>query len=87
VATAICTFFDYRCFSTDYGSSIQWTFYSIVENTVAAALVFEMAYNKILNWACSYKGGSPTFSYCIGVANGLVAMANCEKKRELEDVR
>ncbi|OXN25769.1 hypothetical protein CDV57_06717 [Aspergillus fumigatus] len=50
VATAMCTFFDCKCFSTDYG-------------------------------------GSPTFSYRIGVADGLVAMANRKKKRELEEVR
>jgi hypothetical protein len=87
VASAMCTFFDCKCFSTDYGSSIRWTFYGIAENTVAAASAFEMAHNKILDWACSYKGGSPTFSYRIGVADGLVAMANREKKRELEGVR
>ncbi|KAH1592298.1 hypothetical protein V6Z88_003737 [Aspergillus fumigatus] len=87
VATAMCTFFDCKCFSTDYGSSIRWTFYGIAENTVAAASAFEMAHNKILDWACSYKGGSPTFSYRIGVADGLVAMANRKKKRELEEVR
>ncbi|RMZ40964.1 hypothetical protein CA14_001636 [Aspergillus flavus] len=42
-----------------------------------------MAHNKILDWACSYKGGSSTFSYRIGVADGLVAMANRGKKIEL----
>ncbi|THC87689.1 hypothetical protein EYZ11_012866 [Aspergillus tanneri] len=46
-----------------------------------------MAHNKILDWACAYKGGSPTYSYRIGVADGLVAMARREKKRELEEVR
>ncbi|KAH1428461.1 hypothetical protein KXX32_005358 [Aspergillus fumigatus] len=64
VATAMCTFFDCKCFSTDYGSSIRWTFYGIAENTVAAAS-----------------------AYRIGVADGLVAMANRKKKRELEEVR
>ncbi|KAA8649423.1 uncharacterized protein ATNIH1004_002094 [Aspergillus tanneri] len=52
-----------------------------------AAFGFEMAHNKILDWACAYKGGSPTYSYRIGVADGLVAMARREKKRELEEVR
>ena len=42
-----------------------------------------MAHNKILDWAYSYKGGSSTFSYHIGVANGLVAIANREKKTKL----
>ncbi|KAH1841332.1 hypothetical protein KXX54_002047 [Aspergillus fumigatus] len=57
------------------------------ENTVTAAIAFEMAHNKILDWACSYKGGSATFSYRVGVADGLVSMANCEKKIELEAAR
>ncbi|KOC07770.1 hypothetical protein AFLA70_340g000791 [Aspergillus flavus AF70] len=46
-----------------------------------------MAHNKILDWACSYKGGSATFSYRVGVADGLVSMANREKKIELEAAR
>jgi hypothetical protein len=44
-------------------------FYGITENTVAAATGFEMAHNKILGWACSYKCGSSAFSYRIGVAD------------------
>ncbi|KAB8075388.1 hypothetical protein BDV29DRAFT_200891, partial [Aspergillus leporis] len=48
---------------------------------------FEMAHNKVLDWACSYKGGSATFSYRIGAADGLVFMANREKKTELEAAR
>lgn len=46
---------------------------------------FEMTHNKILEWACAYKGGTPTFSYRLGVADGLAAMANREKRRELDD--
>ncbi|KAE8397005.1 hypothetical protein BDV37DRAFT_277244 [Aspergillus pseudonomiae] len=52
-----------------------------------SAIAFEMAHNKILDWACSYKGGSATFSYRVGVADGLVSMANREKKIELEAAR
>ncbi|KAE8361712.1 hypothetical protein BDV27DRAFT_147608 [Aspergillus caelatus] len=54
---------------------------------VMSAIAFEMAHNKILDWACSYKGGSATFSYRVGVADGLVSMANREKKIELEAAR
>ncbi|BAE66186.1 unnamed protein product [Aspergillus oryzae RIB40] len=52
-----------------------------------SAIAFETAHNKILDWACSYKGGSATFSYRVGVADGLVSMANREKKIELEAAR
>jgi hypothetical protein len=81
------TFFDCQCFSTDYKTSIAWSFFGIAENTVTAAIAFEMAHNKILDWACSYKGGSATFSYRVGVADGLASMANREKKIELEVAR
>lgn len=46
-----------------------------------------MAHNKILDWACDYKGGSPTFSYRLGVGDGLASMANRERDREIEEVR
>jgi hypothetical protein len=62
-------------------------FFGIAENTVTTAIAFEMAHNKVLDWACSYKGGSATFSYRIGAADGLVFMANREKKTELEAAR
>ncbi|KAE8317714.1 hypothetical protein BDV41DRAFT_572592 [Aspergillus transmontanensis] len=68
-------------------TSIHWYFFGIAENTVTAAGAFEMAHNKILDWACLYKGGSSTFSYRIGVADGLVAMTNREKKVELAMTR
>lgn len=87
LARAMCTFFDCKAFSTDYKRYVNWTFYGIASNTVAAAISFEMAHNNILEWACAYKGGSPTFSYRLGAADGLVAMANREKQRELDQVR
>lgn len=79
VARAMCTFFDCKHFSTDYNTHVDWTFFGIASNTAAAAMSFEMAHNKILEWACAYKGGTPIFSYRLGVADGLVAMANREK--------
>lgn len=48
---------------------------------------FDLAHDKILEWACAYKGGSPTYSYRVDVADGLEAMAIREKRRELEDVK
>jgi hypothetical protein len=87
LATAICTFFDCKSFSTDLYTSVDWTFFGIADNTVAAAAAFEMAHNLILEWACAYKGGGPTFSYRLGVADGLRSMANLEKRKELEDTR
>lgn len=87
VARAMCTFFDCKHFSTDYNTHVHWTFFGISSNTAAAAMSFEMAHNNILEWACAYKGGTPTFSYRLGVADGLVAMANKEKRRELHHVQ
>ncbi|PIG87102.1 hypothetical protein AARAC_012020 [Aspergillus arachidicola] len=56
----------------------------IAESTVTAVVAFEMAHNKILDWAFSYKGGSATFSYRVGVADGLVSMAKPAKEREVD---
>ncbi|KAJ5091592.1 hypothetical protein NUU61_006462 [Penicillium alfredii] len=87
LARAMCTLFDCKYFSTDYRTSMQWTFFGITDNTAAAAMGFEMAHNKILEWACAYKSGTPTFSYRFGVVDGLAAVANREKRRELDDAR
>jgi hypothetical protein len=87
VATAMCTFFDCKSFSTDFGISVEWSFFGIASNTVAAAIGFEMAHNLILEWGCVYKGGAPTFSYRLGVADGLQTMANREKQNELAEVQ
>jgi hypothetical protein len=87
LANAMCTFFDCKCYSTYCGDCVEWSFFGIASNTVAAAMSFEMAHNRILNWACVYKGGKPTFSYRIGVADGLAAMAIREKQRELDQAR
>ncbi|KAJ5144267.1 hypothetical protein N7526_001775 [Penicillium atrosanguineum] len=57
VAKAMCTFFDCKSFSTDFGISVEWSFFGIASNTVAAAVAFEMAHNLILEWACAYPMG------------------------------
>jgi hypothetical protein len=62
-------------------------FFGIAANTVTAAGAFEAVHNKTIQWACAYKGGPPTFSYRIGLADGLVNMAYRTKNRELLEVR
>ncbi|KAJ5819395.1 hypothetical protein N7474_004986 [Penicillium riverlandense] len=74
VARAMCTLFDCKYFSEDDWSSVHWTFFGIADNTIAAAMGFEMAHNKILD-------------YRVGVADGLVGMANREKQRELHEAK
>lgn len=87
VAKAMCTFFDCKSFSTDFGISVEWSFFGIASNTVAAATAFEMAHNLILEWACHYKGGASTSSYRLGVSDGLRTMANREKQKELAELQ
>jgi len=48
---AMQTFFDCKSYSTRIYTSVEWTFYGIAENTIAAAMAFEMAYNLIIEWA------------------------------------
>lgn len=84
LAAAMCTFFDCKSYSSDFGIYIDWTFFGIASNTIAAAMAFEMAHNLILDWACHYKGGPSAFSYQIGVADGLRKMAKREKQNEFQ---
>lgn len=35
LARAMCTLFDCKYFSTDYRTSMQWTFFGIADNTAA----------------------------------------------------
>ncbi|KAL7648998.1 hypothetical protein ACMYSQ_012596 [Aspergillus niger] len=86
LANAMCIY-DCKCYSVDRRTSIEWSFFGIAANTVTAAGAFEAVHNKTLQWACAYKGGSPTFSYRIGLADGLVNMAYRTKNRELLEIR
>jgi hypothetical protein len=79
LASAMNAFFDCKAYSSREVYSMQWTFYGIAENTIAAAMVFEMAYNLIGEWARPYKGNASKNSYCIGVAQELDRMARDEK--------
>ncbi|KAJ5100678.1 hypothetical protein N7456_006730 [Penicillium angulare] len=84
LARAMCIFFDCKYYSVYRVDRIEYLFYGIAENTVTAATAFEKEHNRILEWACEYKGGTATHSYRLGVADGLMGTANREKKRELE---
>ncbi|RAL03035.1 DUF2786 domain-containing protein [Aspergillus ibericus CBS 121593] len=85
LASAMCILYDCKCYSMDRRTSIEWSFFDIAPNTVTAARALEAVHNKTLQWACAYKGGTPTFSYRIGLADGLVNMAYRTKKREIGD--
>ncbi|KAH8435422.1 DUF2786 domain-containing protein [Aspergillus melleus] len=87
LAGALCTLYDCKCYSMDKHTSIEWSFFGIAANTVTAAGAFEAVHNKTLQWACAYKGGTPTFSYRIGLADGLMNMAYRTKRRELVEVQ
>ncbi|EAS31598.3 uncharacterized protein CIMG_07077 [Coccidioides immitis RS] len=76
VAHAMDTFFDCKHYSTQGMWYIRWTFYGIAQNTVSAAMAFEMVYNLISNWACDQKGGSSAYSYSMGAARGLLCIAD-----------
>ncbi|EGD87710.1 hypothetical protein H112_04178 [Trichophyton rubrum D6] len=86
-AHAMQELFDCQCYASREFNSIEWTFYGIAENTVAAARAFEMVYNLISQWALAYKGVSARFSYACGVASGLRSMAYEEKCQEAEMAR
>lgn len=62
---------------------VKFTFNGIAENTVAAALAFEMVYNLIGEWARWRKGAGSKNSYCLGIAEELCQMA--EEARRLEE--
>jgi hypothetical protein len=83
LASAMCVFFDCKCYSTGKPSSFEWTFYGIASNTAAAAMAFEMTYNLILNWSMLKKGRSIKSSYNTGVADGLYDLAQEEKREEM----
>jgi polyhydroxyalkanoate synthesis regulator phasin len=85
VAGAMEVFFDCKTYSTAGAWSIDWTFYGIAPNTVAAAIAFEMAHNLILEWAREKKG--VINSYCLGVGQGLLEMAKEDKRREEREAR
>ncbi|CAO2651687.1 Nn.00g042570.m01.CDS01 [Neocucurbitaria sp. VM-36] len=87
LASAMNTFFDCKCYSERRYASVDWTFYGIAENTIAAVMAFEMAYNLISEWARPHKGIASKNSYCIGVARELYNMAWDEKRSQERQAR
>jgi hypothetical protein len=81
-ANAMTMFFDCQTYSTCRLASVEWTFYGIAANTVAAAMAFEMAHNLTLEWARSKTGKNAKHSYCLGVGTGLLKIARKEKREE-----
>ena len=87
LASAMRTFFDCKSYSAWLSSSIEWTFYGIADNTITAAMAFEMAYHLIVEWARPYKGAGTKNSCCISAAGELERMARIEKKGEEEKAK
>ena len=77
---AICTFFDCKAFSSQSFSSIEFTFYGVVEHTASAAMAVELTHNLIQNWAWPLHGVCARNSYCLGVAHGLKDIAKAEQR-------
>lgn len=84
---AITLFFDCKSYSTTYNSFLKLTFYGIAQNTVTAALSFEMVYNLITEWARPHRGTGPRNSYTIGASDGLYKMAKKRKADELAEAK
>jgi hypothetical protein len=82
---AMKCFFDCKFYSTTNYSALELTFYGIAENTVAAAISFEMTYNLIADWARPYKGVGSKNSYSLGISDELCMMA--EEEKVLEEVQ
>ena len=85
IAYAMETLFDCSSYSSQRATSVVWVFYGIAANTVPAAMSFEMAHNLTLEWAKAKKG--PKYDYCMGMGDGLVKIAEDEKKAEVKRAR
>ncbi|KAJ7178519.1 hypothetical protein C8R43DRAFT_973576 [Mycena crocata] len=90
LACAMNTFFDCQSYSTKFNGGtkkVDWAFYGLAEQTVAAAHAFEMTYNLILVWSLKPENGKGLHAkncYRMGVANGLYDMAEKEKETDKE---
>jgi hypothetical protein len=79
---AMGRFFDCEFYSTSTPLALEMTFYGIAENTVAAAIAFEIAYNLVTEWARSRRGAGCKNSYCRGASDELNRLAKREKEAE-----
>ncbi|KAF8064077.1 hypothetical protein FPV67DRAFT_201113 [Lyophyllum atratum] len=87
-SSAACEAFDVQVYSESYEKSLDWVFYGLADNTVAAALAFEMLHNQIENWAIERKGDlkgrSAGTSYRSGVAQRVWQDAEKENKKAVK---
>ncbi|MCJ1329107.1 hypothetical protein MMC10_005784 [Thelotrema lepadinum] len=84
---AIRSYFSCKFYSTTKPRCLELSFYGIVENTAAAALGLETAYNTISEWATSYRGTASKNSYSLGASEGLVILAEKERDRQEKQAR
>ena len=77
---AINNFFDCRSFTVHARNRIVWTFYSISEHTISAAIAAEAIHNQIEDWCERFKGIQVRNSYCLGVPGGYWILAKMRKK-------
>ncbi|PWN32806.1 uncharacterized protein FA14DRAFT_174483 [Meira miltonrushii] len=81
--------FNVKYFHTTWSSHdrIEFTFYGLRHNTVAAVISFEAVFNLALTWAADrtdVKGRTGKNSYLLGLSSSLYQMAKKEKKAEEE---
>ncbi|KAG5760725.1 hypothetical protein H9Q72_011157 [Fusarium xylarioides] len=80
---AIRTFFNCKSYSTRKYGAMNYTFYGLTDNTVAAASTFEMVFNLASSWALKYRGRDRT-SYLLGICQTLRQTAKKEAADEIE---
>ncbi|KAH7231277.1 uncharacterized protein BKA55DRAFT_524867 [Fusarium redolens] len=80
---AIRTFFNCKSYSTRKYGAMNYTFYGLTDNTVAAASAFEMVFNLASSWALKYRGRDRT-SYLLGICQTLRQTAKKEAADEVE---
>jgi hypothetical protein len=80
---AIQTFFNCKSYSTRKYGAMDYTFYGLTDNTVAAASAFEMVFNLASSWALKYRGRDRT-SYLLGICQTLRQTAKKEAADEVE---
>ncbi|KAH8659434.1 hypothetical protein BGZ61DRAFT_370616 [Ilyonectria robusta] len=83
LADAITTFFNCKHYSERVYGPVNFIFYGLADNTVAAATAFEMVYNLMTTWALKYPGQDRT-SYLLGVCETLRKTAEKEAVDEVE---
>ncbi|KDR80712.1 hypothetical protein GALMADRAFT_241123 [Galerina marginata CBS 339.88] len=87
---AACEAFDVQVYSesSEDRDFVTWVFYGLADNTVAAALSFEMLHNQIEIWSIErkgeLKGRSGPNSYRIGVARRVLKDAEEENRKALK---